>query len=370
MVDLDGIVFQEKLGTIHHKAERMAKLARILAKNTGADADLAERAARLAKADLTTELVVELPGLQGVIGRYYALADGEPTEVAEAIADHYAPQGPADRCPSAPVSVAVALADKIDSLVGFWAIDEKPTGSKDPFALRRAALGTIRLIVENDLRLPLSTVFMQACSDSKYCVDKAQYRRIVAELLDFFSERLKVQFREKGVRHDLINAVFTRKKTDLISRLEPSTDEAFSGEVDLNRVLAQVDALSNFLDTKDGADLLIAYRRAANIVRIEEEKDGVTFQPALYDPKLAEELEAVLGRELELVRDKIEPALDQEKFEIAMEGLSRLRQPVDEFFDNVRVNVSARKLRNNRLCLLANIVWVMNLVADFSKIEG
>ena len=370
VADLADMVFQEKLGSVLDKAERMAALARSLAEPTGADPDLAERAGRLAKADLTTEMVVEFPELQGTMGRYYALADGEPAEVAEAVADHYAPMGPNDRCPSAPVSVAVALADKIDSLVGFWAIDEKPTGSKDPFALRRAALGIIRLIVENDLRLPLSTVFLQACSDSNFCADKAKYGRIIAELLDFFAERLKVQFREKGVRHDLINAVFTQKKTDLVSELEPSTDVAFPGEVDLIRVLARVDALSKFLGTRDGADLLTAYRRAANIVRIEEEKDGVTFQPALYDPQLAEEPEAVLGRELERVRGEIEPILDQENFDIAMEVLSRLRPPVDEFFDNVRVNVSARGLRENRLCLLANIVWVMNRVADFSKIEG
>ena len=370
VADLSGMVFQEKLGSVADKAERMAALARVLAEHTGADADLAERAGRLAKADLTTEMVVEFPVLQGVMGRYYALADGDPAEVAEAIADHYAPQGPADRCPSAPVSVAVALADKIDSLVGFWAIDEKPTGSKDPYALRRAALGVIRLIVDNGHRLPLRTVFLQACSDSGFRADTTKYGWIVAELLDFFAERLKVQFRDRGVRHDLISAVFAQRQTDFVRELESSTDAPIPGEVDLIRVLARVDALSKFLDTKDGADLLVAYRRAANIVRDEEKKDGEIYQPAVYQSGLAEGREFELWSELERVRDDIEPTLEREEFEKAMKILSRLRGPVDKFFEEVRVNVEAATLRENRLCLLSYIVWVMDLVADFSKIEG
>ena len=370
VADLSGMVFQEKLGSVADKAERMAALARVLAEHTGADADLAERAGRLAKADLTTEMVVEFPVLQGVMGRYYALADGDPAEVAEAIADHYAPQGPADRCPSAPVSVAVALADKIDSLVGFWAIDEKPTGSKDPYALRRAALGVIRLIVDNGHRLPLRTVFLQACSDSGFRADTTKYGWIVAELLDFFAERLKVQFRDRGVRHDLISAVFAQRQTDFVRELESSTDAPIPGEVDLIRVLARVDALSKFLDTKDGADLLVAYRRAANIVRDEEKNDGEIYQPAVYQSGLAEGREFELWSELERVRDDIEPTLEREEFEKAMKILSRLRGPVDKFFEEVRVNVEAATLRENRLCLLSYIVWVMDLVADFSKIEG
>ena len=370
VADLSGMVFQEKLGSVADKAERMAALARVLAEHTGADADLAERAGRLAKADLTTEMVVEFPVLQGVMGRYYALADGDPAEVAEAIADHYAPQGPADRCPSAPVSVAVALADKIDSLVGFWAIDEKPTGSKDPYAVRRAALGVIRLIVDNGHRLPLRTVFLQACSDSGFRADTTKYGWIVAELLHFFAERLKVQFRDRGVRHDLISAVFAQRQTDFVRELESSTDAPIPGEVDLIRVLARVDALSKFLDTKDGADLLVAYRRAANIVRDEEKKDGEIYQPAVYQSGLAEGREFELWSELERVRDDIEPTLEREEFEKAMKILSRLRGPVDKFFEEVRVNVEAATLRENRLCLLSYIVWVMDLVADFSKIEG
>ncbi len=216
-------------------------------------------AALLAKADLTAGMVGEFPELQGVMGRYYALHEGERPAVADAIAEHYAPLGPTDRCPTAPVSVAVALADKIDTLVGFFAIDEKPTGSKDPFALRRAALGVIRLIIENKLRLPLKNVFADA--HQAYAGQKAAFAALKpSELLDFFADRLKVALREKGVRHDLISAVF-----------------ALGGEDDLVRLLARVDALKQFLDSEDGANLLVAYRRASNIVRIEEKKDGKTY---------------------------------------------------------------------------------------------
>jgi len=254
---LNDIVFHAKLGSVAEKAERVAALGAELAhKIPDADVDLVRSAATLCKADLTTGMVGEFPELQGIMGRYYALADGEKPAVAEAIRDHYAPQGPNDRCPTAPVSVAVALADKIDSLAGFFAIDEKPTGSKDPFALRRAALGTIRLILENKLRLPLIKIFAQAVEAYEKPVGK-----VPAEILDFFADRLKVHLRDQGVRHDLVAAVF-----------------ALGDEDDLVRLLARVDALGRFIGTEDGANLLVAYKRAANILRIEEKKDNRTHR--------------------------------------------------------------------------------------------
>ena len=246
-------VFHAKLGSVLDKAGRVMRLvAAIVPHVPGADPAHAARAAELAKADLSTGMVGEFPELQGVMGRYYARHDGEPEDVADAIAEHYSPLGPNDRCPAAPVSVAVALADKIDTLVGFFAIGETPTGSKDPFALRRAALGVIRLILEGNIRLPLRTVFRGA-----YAISGATGKDPTDELLAFFADRLKVHLREHGVRHDLIAAVF-----------------AIGGEDDLVRLLARVEALASFLASEDGANLLTAYRRAANIVRIEAKKDG------------------------------------------------------------------------------------------------
>ncbi|MCZ6743998.1 MAG: glycine--tRNA ligase subunit beta, partial [Alphaproteobacteria bacterium] len=279
-------VFHAKLGSVHDKVRRVEKLAGAVAEYCGADADDAKRAARLAKADLSTGMVAEFPELQGVIGRYYALADGEPPEVADAIAEHYSPQGPNDACPSAPVSIAVALADKIDTLAGFWTIDEKPTGSKDPFALRRAALGVIRLIVENGLRLPLRSVFETHYGLIDSAIHRVEIRRVVdrkpeegdiqvfappeqpeeierrktnvsSDLLDFLAERLKVQMRAHGVRHDLIAASFAVEKP------------GGGLEDDLVRLLARVEALTAVLESDDGADLLTAYKRASIIVRIE-----------------------------------------------------------------------------------------------------
>ncbi len=335
---LKGRVFHTKLGSVEEKVARVVKLAGTLAESTGADPGMAERAALLCKADLSTEMVGEFPELQGVMGRYYALHDGEAEVVGEAIAEHYSPQGPNDTCPSAPVSVAVALADKIDSLAAFFEIDEKPTGSKDPFALRRAALGVIRLIVENGLRVPLATTFPSA---------------VGTDLLSFFADRLKVHLKGQGVRHDHIDAVF-----------------ALGGEDDLVRLLARVAALEAFLDTDDGANLLIAYRRAANIVRIEGKKDDTTFQPAAYEPEMAKNIEVALWNALQDVRGGCEPLLEKENFTDAMAVLARLRSPVDTFFDEVTVNVEDNKLRRNRLCLLACVVETMNQVADFSRIEG
>ncbi|MBI2240463.1 MAG: glycine--tRNA ligase subunit beta [Magnetospirillum gryphiswaldense] len=347
-------LFYARLGTMAEKVERMATLARHLtAFVEAAHADDAERAARLAKADLSTEMVGEFPELQGIMGRYYALGDGEKPEVADAIAGHYAPQGPSDAVPTAPLTICAALADKIDSLVGFFAIDEKPTGSKDPFALRRAALGVIRLVVENNLRLPLFTLFQFAHSLYPAGVLSSDPKMVANDLLDFFADRLKVHLKEKGVRHDLVNAVF-----------------ALGDEDDLVRLLARVDALAEFLSSDDGANLLIAYRRAANIVKIEEKKDGASFAGPVDQSKLDQAEEKALALALAPVRDSLAHALKAENFADAMAALARLRQPVDQFFDKVTVNADVADLRVNRLKLLSEIGAAMGEVADFAKVEG
>jgi glycyl-tRNA synthetase beta chain len=347
-------VFHAKLGSVLDKAGRVERLSAALVPFIpGADKAKVLRAAELAKADLSSGMVGEFPELQGVMGRYYALNDGESAEVAEAIAEHYAPLGPHDRCPSAPASLAVALADKIDSLVGFFSIEEKPTGSKDPFALRRAALGVIRIILENRLRLPLARVFRQAFIIGGEGGAGAYGSDPTADLLAFFADRLKVHLREQGVRHDLIAAVF-----------------ALGDEDDLVRLLARVAALDAFLKTDDGANLLVAYRRAANIVRIEEKKDGARY-PGEPDPKLLQEpAEARLAAELDRAAAKSGDALAGEDFTLAMAALAALRGPVDEFFARVTVNCENRELRANRLRLLAQIRDTLNRVADFSQIEG
>jgi glycyl-tRNA synthetase beta chain len=358
-------VFHAELGSDLQRSERLAMLARALATFCGADPVFAERAARLCKADLTTAMVGEFPELQGIMGRYYALHDGEPAEVGEAIAEHYSPHGPSDRCPTAPVSVAVALADKLDTLIGFFRIDEKPTGSKDPFALRRAALGIIRLIIENSLRLPLRQLFQRAAIEydkfggsalsckSSTTTPLAVWHRVFDDLLVFFADRLKVHLREQGVRHDLIAAVF-----------------AGGAEDDIVRLLARVDALRDFLGTEDGANLLVAYRRASNIVRIEENKDG-TFYDGEADGRLLEEHQEIeLYRGLAAARAGISGALEGERFGEAMAALAGLRAPVDAFFDHVTVNCREPRLRVNRLRLLSQIRSALGGVADFSQIEG
>ena len=315
-------------------------------------------------------MVGEFPELQGVMGRYYALHDGEDPRVAEAIAEHYKPLGPNDTCPSAPTSVAVALADKIDSLVAFFAINEKPTGSRDPFALRRAALGMIRLILENRLRLPLSAAFNRAASTLADMVGPhaqlqtlpaylqpaesspiSEWRGPTVELLAFIADRLKVHLREAGVRHDLIAAVFAVAEDDLVP------------------LLARVDALSKFLGTEDGNNLLIAYRRASNILTIEDRKGGWT--PGEVDANsLCQPEEQALFADLNLVTAGASRSLAREEFQAAMGHLVTLRRPVDEFFDKVTVNTDDPALRENRLRLLSRIRAVMNQVADFSQIEG
>lgn len=372
-------IFHAKLGTDLDRAGRLARLARTVARYAGADADLAERAGRLCKADLTTGMVGEFPELQGIMGRYYALHDGEAPEVADAIGAHYAPQGPSDRCPTAPVGVAVALADKIDTLVGFFGINEKPTGSKDPFALRRAALGAIRLIVDNGLRCPLLTVFDEAARPYREAAlaagrDSGDTEESIAvsgfaaqarpgwsephetaswDLLDFFAERLKQHLRDRGVRHDLISAVFAR-----------------GGEDDLVRLLARVDALRDFLNSDDGANLLTAFKRASNIVRIEEKKDRTSYDGEAEENRFSQAEEKGLHIALGRVHERIAPLLADERFGDAMSVLAELRAPVDAFFDTVTVNCEDADLRVNRLRLLSQIRSALTEVADFSEIEG
>lgn len=347
---LAEVIFHARLGSLAAKTERIGALAATLATHVpGAEIDPVRSAATLCKADLTSGMVGEFPELQGVMGRYYALEEGERPEVAAAIADHYGPLGPNDSCPTAPVSVAVALADKIDSLVGFFAIDERPTGSKDPYALRRAALGVIRLIVENDLRLPLAAILAEAgrlYGDIGAALDTGQ-------LLDFFADRLKVHLRGRGMRHDLIAAVF-----------------ALGGEDDLVRLLARVAALDAFLASDDGANLLVAYKRAGNIVVAETKKgwrdDGAPHDAARFE----QDEERRLGAALTATGAAVTAALAGEDFTAAMTALAALRAPVDDFFDQVTVNSEDGGLRANRLKLLDEIRTIMGGVADFSQIEA
>ncbi|MGE4061980.1 MAG: glycine--tRNA ligase subunit beta [Rhodospirillaceae bacterium] len=349
---LEERVFQAQLGTMHDKVKRLVKLAGRLARFVpGAESAAAERAALLCKADLSTGMVGEFPDLQGIMGRYYALHDKEPPAIADAIAEHYSPLGPADAAPSKPLSIVVSLADKLDSLVGFFAINEKPTGSKDPYALRRAALGVIRIILENKLRLPLREAFGAALAG--YDKVKADGRKVTEEVLDFFADRLKVHLRERGVRHDYVAAVF-----------------ALGTEDDLVRLIARVDALGDFLASDDGANLLVAYRRAANIVRIEEKKDSKSYTgdvtgEALGAAEAADLLQAIDGMDATLGS-----VLEKEAYGAAMKLLAQLRAPVDAFFDKVTVNTDNAEQRAARLKLLSRIVSAMNQVADFSKIEG
>ncbi len=372
---LEHIVFHAKLGTLDHKVDRLQALAVALAPLVpGAERDRVGAAARLCKADLVTGMVGEFPELQGIMGRYYALNDGEHPEVANAIAQHYSPLGPNDQCPTAPVSVCVALADKIDTLAGFFAIDEKPTGSRDPYGLRRAALGVIRLVRENDLRLSLGDVFQAAITgylnqdnaavragieaDAKGGLDQAVRGRILGDLLEFFADRLKVSLRDHGVRHDLISAIFA------VDRPGGGTED------DLVRLLARVEALEKFLAEDDGANLLVAYKRAANIVRIEEKKDKTDYNGGVNKNAFAQNEETALFSALEKVSASANASLEKEDFSAAMRAMAGLRKPVDDFFEGVTVNIDDGALRENRLRLLSAIGDTLRHAADFSKIEG
>ncbi len=336
----EHIVFHEKLGSQAERIECIERLAAELAPLVGADVNKAKRAAKLCKADLLTEVVGEFPELQGLMGKYYAEAQDEDEAVAHACEDHYKPKGPDDLVPGDPVSIAVALADKIDTLVGFWAIDEKPTGSKDPYALRRAALGVIRVILDNKLRLRLIPIF-------------ASHRREFGDLLSFFADRLKVQLRDQGARHDLVDAVF-----------------ALEGQDDLLLIVRRVEALGKLLDTEDGKNLLAGYKRATNIIRIEEKKDSRDYTSA-PDPKLYSQAEEkALAQAIDAAKSDATRAVEKEDFEAAMRAMAKLRPAVDAFFDKVTVNVEDKRLRENRLKLLNEIRAATRAVADFSRIEG
>ena len=418
-------------------------MARDLAPLVGADPERAERAAHLAKADLVSEMVGEFPELQGLMGRYYATAQGEAPPVAAAIEAHYRPLGPADRVPNEPTAIAVALADKLDTLVGFWAVDEKPTGSKDPYALRRAALGVIRIVLENELRLPLSRAIgeelivgelenkITVASDVPPAMGSAALedllsrtrRTAVGELLAFFADRLKVQLREQGARHDLVDAVFAlgeakanagmplvpssrRQRSDGgpaadIASVSPAEPVAAAGDLfvgvgpdspamlgegdgtepnapparpnlqdDLLLIVRRVEALGRFLDGDDGSSLLIGYRRAANILRDEEKKSGERFAGEANPELLAEPEERVLFAAIGSAEGEADAAIQLEDFDRAMVALAKLRGPVDAFFDKVLVNAPDPAVRANRLKLLNRIRQTTLAVADFSKIAG
>jgi glycyl-tRNA synthetase beta chain len=365
----DGIVFHEKLGTQGERIGRIERLAAEIAPLVGADVEKTKRAAKLAKADLLTEVVGEFPELQGLMGKYYALAQGEDASVAAASEEHYKPQGPADRVPTDPVSVAVALADKIDTLVGFWGNNEKPSGSRDPYGLRRSALGVIRIVLDNGLRVGLLPIFLYALQKHSVQtttpaqdkpltnpdvvqIGRQMREQVALEVLAFFAERLKVQLREQGARHDLVDAVF-----------------ALEGQDDLLMVVRRVDALGKFLDTDDGKNLLAGTKRAANILRIEEKKDGRAYDGAPDAALYSLDEEKALAKAIDQVKVEASAAVAQEDFAGAMSAMAKLRPAVDAFFDKVKVNDDDPKVRENRLKLLNEIRAATRAVADFSKIQ-
>jgi len=393
---LKEITFHEKLGTQYERVQRIFRLAREIAPLVGADPDDAERAGYVAKADLVSHMVGEFPELQGVMGRYYALDQQENPAVAEAIAAHYKPVGPTDDVPHEPIAIAVALADKLDTLTGFWAIDEKPSGSKDPYALRRAALGVIRIVLENNIRLDLWLLFrnlelqwrrhlidarsagafeallempdhIKKAPEFEALLDRALLDdavRGIAEsvfitavqdaddLLDFFADRLKIYLRDQGARHDLVDAVFSLGGDDFLT------------------IARRVEALGSFLDTDDGEHLLAGVKRAMNILRIEEKKDGKSFDEAPDPALLDQPQEKALAKAVDEVEKAAASAVANEDFEAAMGAMALLRAPVDDFFDNVTVNADDPSLRENRLRLLNRIRATTMTVADFSKIAG
>ena len=358
---LKEVVFHAKLGTVHDKAIRIGKLARELAAYVpGADAEKAQVAGELAKADLTSQMVYEFPELQGLMGAYYARNDGLGDDIADAIAEHYSPLGPSDDVPSTPLGKVVALADKIDTLVGFWAIDEKPTGSKDPYALRRAALGVIRIVLEGNLRIDLTKVLVEHGD----MFDQKDWAVSVFDLLDFFGDRLKVRLRDMGNRFDLVDAVF------LMGATGKAQIPGMRNSRDLLQIVKRVEALSDFLSTEDGTNLLAGYKRAVNILRIEEKKDGQSYDAAPDAKLLAEPEEKALAAAIETAAKDAKSAVAKEDFAAAMSALAKLRAPVDAFFDKVTVNADDAAVRANRLKLLAQIRAALHEVADFSKVEG
>lgn len=364
---LDRITFHEKLGSQKQRVERIAELAFQIAGSVDAAPEDARRAAQLCKADLVSGMVGEFPELQGLMGRYYAEAAGTKPEIARALELHYKPKGPTDIVPKEDegdaVSLAVALADKLDTLVGFWVIGEKPTGSGDPYQLRRAALGVIRIVLENDLRMPLVSTAEAATKLVGQSIratgigltnwNGQQVHTEVVDLLSFFADRLKVHLREKGARHDLIDAVFS-----------------LGGQDDLALIVKRVDALGEFLKTDDGANLLTGVKRAQNILSIEEKKDKTSYAGTYEVALLKDKEELALAAAIESVKQDTEAAIEVENFAGAMRALAELRAPVDAFFDHVTVNVDESKLRENRLRMLSEIRAATLTVADFTKIAG
>ena len=363
---LEQITFHAKLGTQAERVVRIEALAGEIANIIGADVEQAKLAAKLAKTDLVTEMVGEFPELQGLMGSYYARAEGHDDAVADAIRDHYKPQGPSDAVPAGKVAQAVALADKLDTLVGFWAIDEKPTGSKDPYALRRAALGVIRIVLEGELRLELGYIFEQVRLNHplepveaegnetvRETIDRIIDKKSVDDLLAFFADRLKVYLRDAGARHDLIDAVF-----------------ALGNQDDLLMIVKRVEALSDFLATDDGQNLLAGVKRASNILKIEEKKDGREFTGAPEVAQLVKGEEKALHRAISQTEANARKSAEAEDFTAAMSHIAKLRGPVDDFFEKVQVNDPNPSYRENRLKLLNRIREATLAVADFSKIEG
>ncbi|MBN9533546.1 MAG: glycine--tRNA ligase subunit beta [Alphaproteobacteria bacterium] len=384
--DLKKIVFHAKLGTQYERVERIESLAGEIAEKIGAGlaegereklVGKAKRAARLSKADLTTGVVGEFPELQGVMGRYYALHNNEDAEVADAIRDHYKPVGPSDAVPSAPVSMAVALADKLDQLAGFFAIDEKPTGSSDPYALRRAALGVIRILVSNSVRLQLTNL-IGAHVQKRVLPTVRGYANpqalelddeiVVLEMLAFLADRLAVALSTDGLRVDCVRAVFHNTKD--LKEHEIADGKVLYQNDDLVWMVAATRALQEFLKSEDGANLLTAYKRAANILKAEEKKDKTSYDGAPDPDALAQPEEKALFAELAVASDLIKAEIERERFVEAMGVMARLRGPVDAFFDKVTVNDKDAGLRRNRLLLLSRLRAVMHQVADFSKVEG
>ncbi|WP_295535307.1 glycine--tRNA ligase subunit beta [uncultured Thioclava sp.] len=393
---LDAVTFHNKLGSQGERIRRIESLAREIAPLVGASPDLASEAARVAKADLRSEMVYEFPELQGVMGRYYAKSASLDDRVADAVRDHYAPLGPSDAVPSEPVSVAVALADKIDTLTGFWAIDEKPTGSKDPFALRRAALGVIRLVLENGLRVGLFSVLLRSMENvDKSLRDKSNAAlqewlssvskgadpsefssspelenllatddsSVLANLLSFFHDRLKVFLKDQGIRHDVIDAVLEPVESAAASAAGPGSD-------DLTLVVKRAQALSQTLKTEDGANLIQGFKRANNILTQAEEKDGVEYSFGA-DVKFAETPEEkALFAALDAAEAQIAPAMESEDFATAMAAMADLRSPIDAFFEAVQINTDSEVIRRNRLNLLSRIRQICLSVADLTRIEG
>jgi glycyl-tRNA synthetase beta chain len=350
--ELANITFHEKLGTQAERVERITELARQIAGSVDAEPELAGRAAQLCKADLVSGTVGEFPELQGLMGRYLAEDMGDNPKIAAAIEEHYKPKGAGDSVPTAPVSIAVALADKLDTLVGFWAIDEKPTGSGDPYQLRRAALGVIRILLENDLRVGLTNklqIARKPLNSAGLPADATE----ATDLLAFFHERLKVYLRDQGARYDLIDAVLAAGQQD-----------------DLALIVKRVDALTQLLKTDDGVNLLAGVKRASNILSIEERKDKTSYTAPADAKLLTLAEETTLHKAITKVANDIRKAIDVERFDGAMRALAELRAPVDAFFDKVTVNDDDPALRLNRLALLSEIRSATNQVADFSKIAG